>query len=82
MPAGFAAGMLDGLDDACDIAVPGACELAVQTGGQVGDMTHTWSDVEDRRVHAQDVVDLARVDQANEGITHNDDVKVCGGKGP
>jgi hypothetical protein len=47
--------------------------------GEVSDVTGLWSNVERGRAHGHDVVDLARVNDADKFVAHYNDVEIrCG----
>ena len=79
----FRAEAEDRLDGGFDVAVGDGCLGVIRGEGveDFGDVTWSRTDVEDWGADGEDVVDLAGVNQANEGIAHDDDVEVGGGKG-
>ena len=60
----------------CLFKMPGA----VQVRGDIGYVTRLRANVKDGRANAKEVVDFARVDEANELLAHNHGVKICRGE--
>jgi len=48
--------------------------------GDIGNVARRWPNVEDGRADRQNVVDLARVNDADKAFTHDDDVQISRGK--
>ena len=61
----------------CDIAMMLEEELwPAKLRRDISDMTRRWSDVQRGRADRHDVVDLARMDDADKLIAHDHDVKI------
>jgi hypothetical protein len=74
------AGGLDGGHCAVGIAVPDREEgMAGRERCDVGEVAGGGADIQDGGADGQDVVDLARMHQSDEGVAHDDDVEVRGG---
>ena len=72
-------GFKNGGDDTFRIAVMAKRELAVLRG-DVGHVTRLGTNVQNRRAHRQNVVDLARVNNTDKLFPHDDDVQISGGQ--
>ena len=65
-------GLNDALNHSANIAVPFMFDLCAE----IGDMTWLWSNVKRGRADRHDVVDLARMNDADKLVAHHDDVQV------
>ena len=79
----LAARLLYGAKDAFNIAMSRAVEWvsAIELVEERGDVAGTWANIENGGANAENIVDLAGVNEADEGIAHDDDMQVGSGKG-
>jgi hypothetical protein len=70
----LAARLRDGVAHAINISVP----FVYERQGEIRYVTRRWSNVERGRTDRQDVIELRRMNDADEGIAHNNNMQVGG----